>query len=249
MSKAGPQIKTLLVTQLLAAMSRVREDRMSKIIVQFEGGDLSPRIEDVESVHVRGPSGYNLEIAVHEMFDHKTSMNGFKIDRWTGGLAFERYLQGFLENGEYTVEVRFRNGHVATRSRTLHYDDRLVTAYLENRTRIQLAPGATTGVEGDGRVSFSWTTLASLGGPDAFYCLRVCEGFSWPFLDPDKTVYTGEALEPGAQSSGLNLGVVRVPLNPASSYTWFTEILDSNRLEEINVAILMPSVRFTTRPG
>ena len=236
-----PGIRSIVVTQVFAD-AQTDGLRMGKFVVIL---DAALQHGQVESIVASGPGGYRFEVAVHEALDAR-NLNGYLVDGATGGawfMAFDR--RGFLEDGPYTIEVRLASGEVRRRSRTLRHDGALLAAYLERRASIERRPVGVIPWNG-GVASVSWTTLAALSGPDAYYCLRVSRGRSFPSVDLQRLVFFDDIFEAADASAGRNRDSAPVRLHEGcNQYTWFVEMLDSNRYEDVNLAVLQPAAWFT----
>ena len=84
--------------------------------------------------------------------------------------------------------------------------------------------------------------LAALGGPDAYYALRVWqgEGISERQIFFDNLFFLSIRMPDYAR----NKDGMRLRLSDAKKFTWFVEIMDSNRMEDVNIAIFSPLTTF-----
>lgn len=240
-----PGIRSIVVTQVYSDLGKGRGSRMAKFVVLFDG--VVARGE-IASIEVTGPGGYRFAVDASQAFDFR-NLNGCLVDRVSGHLwymAFDR--RGFLPDGGYDIEVRSAAGAVRRRSRTLRYDDALLQFYLARAREIRRQPSGP--VASGERITVSWSTLAALSGPDAYYCLRLSEGKSWPTADLGRLLFFDDIFEAANDRAGLNQDSATVPLpSGVRELTWFVELLDANRYEDINIAIFQPAVWCTVESG
>jgi hypothetical protein len=251
-----PRITDIVAAQIYWGFGYGLPERQSKFVVLFDKMFGAAGTDNIASMYAEGPDGYRLEIK-NQPYTYANG-NGYLEEamfnnyRWF--MAFDR--RGFLEDGTYTVTVEYKNGEESQMSRTLQYDDSLLSFYLANKDRIVFSP-TTVGNPAASPVDVSasqsplevkWTTLDSLGGPDAYYCLRIAEdtGSGWGTQAVFDNIFDASSSTPTA---GLDKGSFSVTegLKPNSSYLWFTEICDSNHYRDINVCIFQPLQQFTTR--
>lgn len=205
---------------------------------------LAPNVDhqSIESMTIEGPNGYRFEIAAQEPFQPMDG-NGYVVDRDTRRQWFMAYEKnGFIQDGEYRFEVRFHDGVVERRARTLRYDDVVLSAYLRDRPAMRWTPVGTARPDDEGRLEFSWTTLAERSGPDAYYSLRVWERPVSADTPARHAYFDNLFLWSAARPHyALNKSSARIRLDEdCSRYAWFVEIMDSNRFEDVNLVIFTP---------
>jgi hypothetical protein len=243
-TRANPSIAAVVATQVFADVFRESGVRMGKFVVVFDA-EAAVDLERIGSIDVTGPNGYRFAVDPHQRFTAANANGWLPPSSGNGSpwyMAFDR--RGFLTEGEYAITVRFADGESRTRSRTLHEATPMLDAYLERRARIARTPAGSVALTDDA-VELSWTTLRELGGPSAWYCTRVAQGHSWPLIDSAAIVHEDDVFAGGVER-GLDCRSTRFrPPAGVNDFTWFTEILDSNRLEEINLAIFQPAIQIT----
>lgn len=211
-------------------------NEISKFVVRFS--DPTINFRHIESIRIEGPDGYAFDIAVRRIFDPNRK-NGFLIDLESGRfwyMAFDE--RQFVPEGDYTAVVHYIDGRIARRSRALRRNRPMLQAYLQRRGEMNYQPRGSVTTNDLGAVEFRWPTLTSLGGPDAFYSLWVSAGHT-EWADLRLTVFS-EDIYHREPDYGRNESTRLVSLKPGP-HTWFTEILDSNRLDDINLVIFQPS--------
>jgi hypothetical protein len=211
-------------------------------LVSFYPTEDVPTPDLIERIIALGPDGYAKEITNQRFTDENR-------DGWIYDAALNYYwymvnvATGYLAEGDYTVEVTLRTGETLSQTRTQRGlpGAALVSAYLENREKL-LSSFAGPG---------SWSTLADLGGPDAYYVYRLAEGAGPDEFDIQHLVWWDNIFIQRARGTddqaGLNRGQVtaRPTLRAATAYTWFVEITDANVQSETNICILQPHQTFT----
>ncbi|MFX1294131.1 MAG: DUF362 domain-containing protein [Promethearchaeota archaeon] len=206
----------------------------------------------INNIIVQGPNNYEFKI-LNQAFDFKNG-NGYIVDRMNFDqiryVGFDR--NGFLEDGEYSITINYRNEEKRSKSKMLKSHNKLLNAYLANKDKISYFP--TGKVAQDIKKPFytKWSTLDELAGANAYYLNWVSEGFS-EYIDFHKLYFYDNMflisfLMP---SYGLNKNFAwindsRINVKPNTNYTWFTEICDSNRYEDLNLSIFQPQQHFKT---
>lgn len=250
-----PPLENIVVSQIYvdnnAYMTNMAK-KQAKFEVMFLGLFGEKFTKSVKNIIIEGPNNYEFEIK-NQPFDFKNG-NGYTINR----LNFDqvRYIgfdqNGFLEDGEYTLTVEYYNDEKRHLSRVLKYNDRLLNAYLENRDKIAYIPqGEIENIEDlDKPFRTKWTTLNKLANFNAYYTNRVSEG-STDYIDFHNLYFYDDIslLSMVMPSYGLNkesawINNFRWKLRHNTDYTWFTEICDSNKYEEVNVSIYQPHQHF-----
>ncbi|MDD5311910.1 MAG: hypothetical protein PHO26_02590 [Dehalococcoidia bacterium] len=228
-----------------------------KFLVSFFPGDaVVPDL--VEKISAYGPDGYTIEFK-NQMFKN-TNLNGWIYDRF---LNFYWYMinlpTGFIKEGQYTIEVKCKDGSVERMSRMQKnaISDAMVSAYLKNRDRIlnSFKPSrvhpmpASTPLKD---VGLGWLTLKDVAGLDAYYVTRLAEGATTQQIDTQKLVWWDniylERLRKNDPRAGFNRGAVTVTndLKPGKDYGYFVEITDGNIAQEANICIFQPFQFFQT---
>ena len=159
-----------------------------------------------------------------------------------------------MEDGKYNFTIEYWSDEIRNKSRILKTNDRLIKDYLAVKDKITYSHEQKPKYKGDPRifVSTQWTTIKKLGRIEAYYANRISEGNTTYVNLHDLTyfddIFTLSQLIP---SHGLNKGSALAntrwrPLKPNTEYTWFTEICDSNKFEDLNVSVFQPHQHFKT---
>jgi uncharacterized protein (DUF362 family) len=209
----------------------------------------------IKSIVVEGPNDYEFQFK-NQPFTFQNG-NGYIIDNYNRQmiryLAFDR--MGFLEDGRYKVNVDYWNGESRSRSRMLTTNTKLLKDYQKFKKKIVYKAEQIPKYMGDPKIyaNTEWTTLNNLGGENAFYAMYLSQGRSEFVNLHDLThfdnIYMLRLLMP---FHGLNKNTALVntrwrPLKPNTEYTWFVEICDSNKHDEINMTICQPYQHFKTK--
>jgi hypothetical protein len=214
--------------------------------------------ELVDKITAYGPGGYKIEFK-NQLFKN-TNLNGFIYDP---PLNFYWYMinlpTGFMKEGEYTIEVKFKNGDVQKKSRVQNNapSEAMVSAYLKNREKIynSFSPSKMKPMLAGAalkNVKCSWLTLKDVADFDAFYVTRLAEGASSREVDTQKLVWWDniyvQRIYNNDPKSGLNRGEVTVTseLKPDQNYAYFVEITDGNIQSDANICIFQPHQIFKT---
>jgi hypothetical protein len=229
-----------------------------KFLVSFwPTGDV-PAPDLIDRIVARGPGGYEVEFANRPFTNRDT--NGHIYDPT---LDYYWYMvnlpTGFMDEGEYTIEVTCKDGTVLAKSRVQDNGsaDAVVSAYTGHRAEIRasfspsgdrpLPAGAPlTGVRS------SWATLRDLADVDAYYIYRIAEASSAREFDTQRLVWWDnifiQRAGGGEAGAGRNRGEVAIgtELRPGTSYGYFVEITDGNVQGETNVCVFQPHQFFTT---
>jgi hypothetical protein len=239
------RLYTVLVAHVLHDFPSLPNKQWSKVEVFFEGA-AAVEPEDVERIFVTGPAGFGVEIANVPFV--APIINGYVDNAALGGLWYQLLLPGYLAEGRYVVHVDWRDGRRETLARTLRTNTELLTFYETNKTRMTYEPTGTS--DADDTV-LRWSTLADLGGPDAFYNAWLSPGTA-ESIDPNTaigdTIFAQAAEAPNA---GRNLDRFRAsdmdrPLQ-RGPHTWQVEILDANVLADVNAIIFATGQLFDAR--
>ncbi|MFX1363949.1 MAG: DUF362 domain-containing protein [Promethearchaeota archaeon] len=230
-------------------------EKQGKFELRFFGlfGEKSTNL--IKNIRIKGPKDYEFNLK-NQLFDIKNG-NGYIIDNYNHQmiwyLGYDR--NGFLADGEYKFTIDYSNGETRHKSRILQSNNKFLENYLKVRNKIKFSYEEKPKYKGDPRiyVNTKWTTLNELNGFDAYYAVYVSEGKSNFINLHDLThfdnIYLDSILIP---SYGLNKGSALVntrwkPLKPDSSYSWLTEITDSNLYSKINMSIYQPIQYFKTK--
>lgn len=252
-SQPGDGCPKVMITTFLAA--DVYDDSQyvpdaqkstAKFVVVFNDGPGQLQPSDISELVITGPNGFTFNI-VNQEFAYP-GFNGWIRDPVAGDLWWEGFLApdangntAFLADGKYQVRVDFADGAKDRAHRKLTTDPDLLSAYLALKSGVQFSPSGTAAPAAG--VPFSWTTLASLGGPKAYYNVWASPdpNFAVGFVDAQtglqSNIFAQAATKPKA---GLNMSSFTMTGLPMGDSVWFTEILDSNVLDDINLAIFQP---------
>lgn len=248
---ATPEIEKIVVTNLFVHDRLLGWREGGKFVVKFAPSIAKLSPETIRSIEVRGPGGYSFAIRPHAHY-RLPFFNGYIDDAYLGAVWYMAIEKArLLANGLYTIRVAYTDGTITERSRVLDYTSTLSNSAFANRSRMRFEP---TGLLPRGAdrslVTLRWTTLQSLGGPDAYYSSRLSGGIS-PYVDVDDLKHYDNILDqsPSVPTAGLNMGqsMESPALRRRSGYTWFVEALDGNDYESINTAVFFPTQWFATR--
>ena len=161
-------------------------------------------------------------------------------------LWYHALLAETLEDGVYTVRATFDNGEVEQYSRELRTNHALLDFYVKHASEMRFEPSG--GVSPANDTVLSWTPLSELGGPDAYYISWISSGTA-EGINADTArgdgIYVAALLNPraGLNVSSSRKGSAEDPL-PLGPQTWHPEIVDSNRLDAVNITIFTPAQHF-----
>ena len=219
-------------------------------------GVVTPDI--IESITAYGPDGY--EVAFKNEKYENLGKNGWFYDQQITNYWYMVNLPtGFMKEGEYTIEVKGKDGSIDRKSR-IQQDgpsDAAVNAYLKHSDRIfnsfspsknkPLAAGASLK-----NVVCKWETLKDVAGLDAFYVYRLCQASTPMEFDGNNltwfdNIYLQRLMGKG-EHAGLNRNEVIIgkELKPKTSYGYFVEITDGNIAGNANICIFQPHQFFVT---
>jgi len=217
--------------------------RISKFVVTFASAADPNRME---SIKVKGPNGYAYNIGL-ERYTTK-NLNGY-IGR-KGGLWFMGFdRRGFLKDGRYDITLKYKSGYQNTKGRVLRYTNDILDAYLKIKPKfspIGYLPANTDLSD----ITLKWSVVP---GIKTHYMTRIGTNrgssnnwksdFGWVYQDTIFGYGTGNSY-----NTGMNKGELRVKrsLKPGKQYLWFTEIIDSNNFNKINIAIFLKYQYFFT---
>ena len=216
---------------------------VSKFVVTFDSA-ADPGL--IESITIKGPSGYTYDMNIAP-YNHRT-LNGYiGSGRSIWFMGFDR--NGFLKNGRYDITLKYKSGRVSQKGRVLDYSDDLLNAYL--KIKPEFSPTGNLSDDANLRnITLKWTVVP---GIEANYMTRIGTNrndqkywgkiFGWVFQDSIFGYGTGNPNNTGLNKSELKVGT---RLRPGKWYLWFTEILDSNDFNQINIAIFLKYQYFVT---
>lgn len=214
--------------------------------------------ELIESITARGPNGYEVKFK-NEKFVNDTK-NGWFYDSQIANYWYMVNLpSGFMKEGEYSIEVKTKDGKVDKKSRLQRNapSDEAVSAYLKHQNDIlnSFFPSKTKPLPAASPlkdIKIKWSTLKETAGLDEFYVFRLCQAsvpteFDGNNLSWFDNIYL-ERLISKNTLAGQNKGEVVVgrELKPKTSYGYFVEITDSNIAGEANICIFQPHQFFVT---
>ncbi|THB64506.1 MAG: hypothetical protein D6B26_04850, partial [Spirochaetaceae bacterium] len=156
-------------------------------------------------------------------------------------IMYQAYdTRGFLENGEYRLEVVYKNGQVSSKSKVLASDLSIVEKYLSMNKEFQ--PVGETAIDFNEPTRLKW----SMPQGGQYYAVTRLKHFipNEPFYE--NILYWNNAFYMRGDA-GLMMSELEIPrgiIKPDTKYVWFTEILDSNHLPEVNTAIFLPFQTF-----
>ena len=205
----------------------------------------------VKKIIVYGPN--NLENEITNQFFTQKFEDGYIYDTLGGNYWYMKNMRnGFLEPGEYTIEVALKSGEVSTISRIQNNGpgDKLLEAYLKNKEKMVYYPTASLNSGTDlSKVKCRWSALRDLAGVDAFYIFRLAAVEAWWTFIQD-VVFPNEMFLRKIADPRLRLNktsfLIEKALTPDTIYAWWTEICDSSKMGDINLCILQPIQTFRT---
>ena len=227
-----------------------------KFLIAFRPTGGAPVYELIESLTARGPNGYEIEIANQEYTID--NLNGWIVDRTTNSHWYMINLYtGFMEPGEYTIEVKCKDGSVKSISRVQDNTatEQMMPAYLDYREKLEQSytPGNNhpfekgTSLE---NVAIDCASFKELTGLDAWYVFRICEAKNQREFNPHNLYWWDNIFlerftnpEAGKNRSHLVLGK---ELKPDTAYTYFCELTDGNSMGGTNLCIFQPYQTFNT---
>jgi hypothetical protein len=219
-------------------------------------GVVAPDI--IESIRAYGPNGYEVKFA-NQKFNNDTK-NGWFFDPWINNYWYMINLPtGFMKEGEYTIEVKGKDGSVDTKSRMQKNapSDEVVNAYLKTRDRIyeSFSPSKKNPLKsGSPRkdVKLSWSTLRDTAGLDAYYVLRLAAASKPKEFDGNNLTWFDNIYLQRYSNNDLAAGknrnevVVNSELKPKTDYGYFVEITDSNIAGNANICVFQRHAFFTS---
>ncbi len=199
-----------------------------------------------------GPNG--LEIPMANQYFTQEHADGYIYDASMGNYWYMKNMRnGFMEPGEYTIELTFKNGDVSTISRVQDNapSDKILDAYLTSKEKIAYYPDAPLP---DGTslsiLEFRWGSLKEMASTDAFYIFRLSKAEVWWAFDIQNLVYWDNVFVERFNDPlyAQNKGSIVIPttLEPDTGYAWWTEICDANKMGDTNICIFQPISAFRT---
>jgi len=232
-----PDIKDIVVCNVFwedFKLMGLSTPRVSKFVVTFAS---SADPKKMDSIGVTGPENYTFNINLNRYTNH--NLNGYlgsKHRIWFMG--FNR--GGFLKDGRYTISLKYKSGDISRKSRVLKYSSEILDAYL--KIKPQFSPTGFLAAGADlNDIILKWTVVP---GIKAHYMTRIGANrgssnnwtgdFGWIYQDTIFGYGTGNPNNRGINKGKLHVGA---SLKPGKRYLWFTEILDSDDFNQINIAI------------
>ncbi|WXG39493.1 MAG: hypothetical protein WED07_01440 [Candidatus Freyarchaeum deiterrae] len=213
----------------------------------------------IDKITAYGPDGYEVEFKNQEY--NLKNVNGYITDAAFNSCWYMVNLPtGFLNEGEYKIEVECKNGEVKTKSRYQKNapSEALVGAYLENKDALYKSyyPSTTNKIPKGTplkNLKVKFSTLKELADLDAYYIYRVSLGKTPLEFNIQKLVWWDNVFVERYVNAkaGLNKGenVIKKELKPNTSYAYFVETTDSNAMGETNICVFQPHQIFTTPPA
>lgn len=195
----------------------------------------------IDSISVNGPEGYSHTFQIQPFSLH--NLSGYVDEVANNVTWFQTYdAHGFLANGTYTIALKYKSGKTSIRSRTLNYSAELLTH--NKQAQPTFVPYGQLARRQINSITLEWDLIPKI---DAYYSARLMQHDP---TDPASAIvpimFDNIFAVDSAINNGLNRYQAVVPnhLDPHTMYVWFTEILDSNRLDQINIAIFQPAQFF-----
>jgi hypothetical protein len=211
----------------------------------------------IEKLKAYGPNGYEVDFKNQKY--NNVDLNGWFYTPETQNYWWMVNLPtGFLEEGEYTIEVSTKDGQVDKKSRIQNNApaDAAVEAYLKNHARIfeSFAPSKAHPLAADAgleNVKLSWETLKDVANLDEYYVTRLAEATETSNFDGNNLTHFDniylQRLRNDDPTAGKNRNEVIIPkLKPNTSYGYFVEITDANIGGEANICIFQQHQFFKT---
>ncbi len=212
----------------------------------------------IESITGYGPNGYQVDF-INKKFDNVNKNGWFYDPRIANYWYMVNLPTGFMKEGEYTIEVRSKDGKAVKKSRIQKNapSDEAVSAYLKNYDKIynSFSPSKSKPLSAGSslkEIKLSWSTLKDVANLDEFYVLRLCQAATPMEFDGNNLTWFDniylQRLVGKDPNAGQNRGAVAVgaELKPHTSYGYFVEITDSNVAGEANICIFQPHQFFQT---
>ena len=212
----------------------------------------------IESLTAYGPGGYEVSFE-NQMFTNENK-NGWIYDPNIPNYWYMVNLPtGFMEEGDYTIEIRCKDGSVVKKSRIQKNapSEALVDAYVKNWQVIydSFSPSKKNPLPPDAsleNIRCTWSTLKDMAGVDCYYVYRLAEASTSMEFDTQNLTWFDniyiQRLRDNDDTAGLNKNGVTIgtSLKPKTSYGYFVEITDANIAGEANICIFQPHQFFVT---
>lgn len=214
----------------------LKGSKAAKFLVLFSDDLLEAK--DIKSITAYGPDNYRMDFLMQPY--SRKNLNGY-TDGET--LWFQAYdVEGFLKEGKYSIEVEYQNGKKISFEKIFKGKLSLLKKYLI--TKSQFSPTGNLKPDDLVKLKLKWNLIQ---GIDAFYCTRLKENlpnttFTKNLVSFDN-IFAGI---PGESGKNKTEFAIEADLKSETRYVWFTEVLDSNVLEKVNMAIFMPFQYFKT---
>lgn len=212
----------------------------------------------IEKIKAYGPNGYEVTFK-NEKYDNNILNGWFYTPELQNFWWMINLPDGFLKEGEYTIEVTCKDGQVDKKSRIQKNapSDAAVEAYLKNHSRIfeSFSPSKAKPLAADSGVKdvkLSWSTLKDVAGLDAFYVTRLAEASNTKEFDGNNLSHFDniyfQRITNNDPSAGQNRNevVVSKQLKPNTNYGYFVEITDANIAGDANICIFQQHQFFKT---
>lgn len=212
----------------------------------------------IESLTAYGPGGYKVPFT-NRMFTND-NRDGWIYDPKIPNYWYMVNLPtGFMKEGEYTIEIKCKDGKVVKKSRVQRNapSDAMVASYLKTKDKLfqSFSPSKTNPLPAGASlkdIKCRWSTLKDLDNFDAYYVFRLAEGRSTREFNAQQLIWFDniylERMRNNDPTAGLNRNevVLGTALDPQKSYAYFVEITDGNIAGEANICIFQPHQVFVT---
>ncbi len=213
--------------------------------------------ELIENITAYGPDGYKVELK-NEKFS-KANLNGWVKNPASNSYYYSVYRPiGFMKEGEYTLEVKGKDGSVIKQSRVQSNvsTETAMKFYKANKEKLlqSYKPSKVHPMSSNEELmglTLSRATMKDLGGPDAYYLTYLYKAASGAQATADNVIWWDNVFvqrAAGNVQAGFNRGEVTVTkeLAPKTTYAYFVETSDANKQSETNYCIFQPHQVFTT---
>ncbi len=229
-----------------------------KFVVSLYPTPGTPTPDLIDTITAYGPNGYELGITNQQQ-------NNVNRDGWIYDPTLDYYWymvntnNGFMEPGEYTIEIKCKDGSTTSMSRIQDNDvsKQVLDAYIENRDEVynSFSPTNEKPLEAGAsleNIPASWKSLKDVAEVDAYNVLRIGEATnSMEFNTQNLTWWDNIFMQAVANADPLagqnrNSVTIATKLKPQTSYGYFIETIDSNVQGKTNICILQPHHFFVT---
>lgn len=231
-----------------------RNKEQHKFVVSFypSPGVVLPEV--IDGITAYGPDGYKVDFK-NEMFDKKT-LNGYVHVKSMNSYYYAVYLTtGFMKEGEYTIEVKLKDGRTLKKSRVQNNASTraAMNFYMKNRDKMRSAqsPSRNNPPQAISNIKFTRSTMKDLNGPDAYYVTYLYEADAPEKAQSVNVIWWDNIFIRklgGDAQAGFNRSEVALPkeLKPKTTYVYFVEVMDQNTQGDVNYTIFQPHQVFTT---